>query len=190
MPNTSYTTQPPKPIILRSLTQEKTSSSSSKRPSDSKPYLHNGFGSREESDIDQLKSSYVSQSESGRVKSANGDLTQKPPISHQKPFKRTPEGEDMTDVVSKSIHAGETPENTITAVRNELQNIVHPTVVTVRSGGWTESSSGGMADIAWRPHVLAPRRVKKYGESKDWFREEGWYWKIVQTCGTDLLFYN
>ncbi|XP_078334567.1 uncharacterized protein LOC144625879 isoform X5 [Crassostrea virginica] len=148
VPNTSYTTQPPKPIILRSLTQEKTSSSSSKRPSDSKPYLHNGFGSREESDIDQLKSSYVSQSESGRVKSANGDLTQKPPISHQKPFKRTPEGEDMTDVVSKSIHAGETPENTITAVRNELQNIVHPTVVTVRSGGWTESSSGGMADIA------------------------------------------
>ncbi|XP_061174683.1 mucin-2-like isoform X2 [Saccostrea echinata] len=145
VPNTSYTTEPPKPIILRSLSKDKPSS---KHSTDPKPYQHNGFGSTEESATDRLKSSYVSQSGSGRVKSANGDLTRKPPIQHQKPFKRTPEGEDMTDVVSKEIHPGETPENTITAVRNELQNIVHPTVVTVKSGGWTRNSSGGMADIA------------------------------------------
>lgn len=146
VPKASYTTEPPKPIILRNFTTEK--SYSSKRSSDPKPYLQNGFGSREESDIDKLKSSSISQNDSGRVKSANGDLSQKPPIQHQKPFKRTPEGEDMTDIVSKNIHSGETPENTITAVRNELQNIVHPTVVTVSSGGWMGSSSGGMADIA------------------------------------------
>nr|XP_034329268.1 uncharacterized threonine-rich GPI-anchored glycoprotein PJ4664.02 isoform X4 [Crassostrea gigas] len=146
VPKASYTTEPPKPIILRNFTTEK--SYSSKRSSDPKPYLQNGFGSREESDIDKLKSSSISQNDSGRVKSANGDLSQKPPIQHQKPFKRTPEGEDMTDIVSKNIHSGETPENTITAVRNELQNIVHPTVVTLSSGGWMGSSSGGMADIA------------------------------------------
>lgn len=149
MPNaSSYTTEPPKPIILRTLSKEK---SSSKRSTDSKPYLHNGFGSREESNSDKLKSSNTTHSGPGRAKSANGDLTQKPPIQHQKPFKVTPEGEDITDVVSKSIHAGETPENTITAVRNELQNIAHPTVVSVKSGkagGWTGFSSGGMADIA------------------------------------------
>lgn len=127
---------------MRNFTTEK--SYSSKRLSDPKPYLQNGFGSREESDIDKLKSSSISQNDSGRVKSVNGDLSQKPPIQHQKPFKR----EDMTDIVSKNIHSGETPENTITAVMNELQNIVHPTVVTVSSGGWMGSSSGEMADIA------------------------------------------
>uniref|UniRef100_A0A8W8NBT8 Uncharacterized protein n=1 Tax=Magallana gigas TaxID=29159 RepID=A0A8W8NBT8_MAGGI len=132
----------PKPIILRNFTTEK--SYSSKRSSDPKPYLQNGFGSREESDIDKLKYSSISQSDSGRVKSANGDLSQKPPIQHQKPFKRTPEGEDMTDIVSKNIHTGETPENTITAVRNKLQNIVHPTVVTVSSGG------GGVDGVIFR----------------------------------------
>lgn len=171
VPKASYTTEPPKPIILRNFTTEK--SYSSKRSSDPKPYLQNGFGSREESDIDKLKSSSISQNDSGRVKSANGDLSQKPPIQHQKPFKRTPEGEDMTDIVSKNIHSGETPENTITAVRNELQNIVHPTVVTVSSGGWMGSSSGGMADIAWEG--TASTRVRDQGSKHHSYNIGGKY---------------
>ena len=137
VPKSKMTTDPPKPIILRTRDLIKEGQDVRKSgPSyidSSKPYLNNGFGSHGEESVDKLKSSHIgskdkkSERKSGggvEMKTLNGDLlASKVSQKHQTPNKRTPTGEDVTDVVSKSIHAGQTPDQTIRSVRNELQGM-------------------------------------------------------------------
>ncbi|KAK3101587.1 hypothetical protein FSP39_004668 [Pinctada imbricata] len=166
VPKSKMTTDPPKPIILR--TRELIKEGQEVRKSgqnfvdSSKPYLNNGFGTHGEGTIDNLKSSHIGgrdkksskKSASGvEMRSLNGDLlANKVSQKHQAPNKRTPQGEDVTDVVSKSIHAGQTPDQTIRSVRNELQGMTHTDtgtpVVNTSASRKGRPPSGALVEIA------------------------------------------
>ncbi|XP_052064454.1 uncharacterized protein LOC127704446 isoform X3 [Mytilus californianus] len=127
----TLTTEPPKPILLRTMDLDKSGGPKEHRKSGnyepSRSTMLNDIGATKSSNLSGLKSSHIGSKEpsqqSVEMKNLNGNVSHSKP---HRPHSKTSKDMDETDIVTTNLSQKvATPDQTIQSIRDELRSIVN-----------------------------------------------------------------
>ncbi|CAC5414456.1 unnamed protein product [Mytilus coruscus] len=127
----TLTTEPPKPILLRTMDLDKSGGPKEHKKSGnydpSRSTMLNDIGATKSSNLSGLKSSHIGSKEpsqqSVEMKNLNGNVSHSKP---HRPHSKTSKDMDETDIVTTNLSQKEaTPDQTIQSIRDELRSIVN-----------------------------------------------------------------
>ncbi|VDH99232.1 Hypothetical predicted protein [Mytilus galloprovincialis] len=127
----TLTTEPPKPILLRTMDLDKSGGPHEHRKSGNyepnRSTMLNDIGATKSSNLSGLKSSHIGSKgpsqQSVEMKNLNGNVSHSKP---HRPHSKTSKDMDETDIVTTNLSQREaTPDQTIQSIRDELRSIVN-----------------------------------------------------------------